>query len=71
MSKNKRVWLKVIFALVGAAGGFLYWKLIGCNTGTCPLKSVWYYSTLWGLTMGYLIGDLTVGLIGRRAAENE
>lgn len=71
MLKDRKTWFKLIFAIVGAIGGFLYWKLIGCTSGTCPIQSVWYFSTLWGLAMGYLIGDLTGGLIGRRAAENE
>ena len=71
MSKNKKIWLKIIFALVGAIGGFLYWRLIGCTTGTCPLQSVWYFPTLLGMAWGYLLGDLTGSLIWRRAAENE
>jgi len=48
----------IIFSLVGAVGGFLYWKFVGCLSGTCPIKSVWYLSTLWGLAMGYLIGSI-------------
>ena len=71
MSKNKKLWFKVIFALVGALGGFLYWRLIGCTNGTCPIQSVWYFSTLWGLAFGYLLGDLAVGFIWRRASEHE
>jgi len=62
-SKNK---LKIIFILVGATAGFLYWKFVGCNSGTCPLKSVWYWSTLWGAVMGYLIGDLIAGFVEKR-----
>ena len=54
----KKHYLIVIFSTAGAAGGFLYWKFVGCLSGTCPIKSVWYLSTLWGLTFGYLIGSL-------------
>ena len=54
--KNKI--LQIIFALAGALGGFLYWKFVGCESGTCAIKSVWYWSTLWGAVFGYLIGDL-------------
>ena len=71
MSKNKKVWFNVIVALVGALSGFLYWRLIGCTTGTCPIQSVWYFSTLWGLVVGYLLSDLVVEFIWRRAAEHE
>ena len=48
----------IIFLVAGAIGGFLYWKFVGCLSGTCPIKSVWYLSTLWGLAMGYLIGSI-------------
>ncbi|HET6555959.1 MAG TPA: DUF6132 family protein [Prolixibacteraceae bacterium] len=71
MPKNKKLWTKVIFAIVGAVGGLLYWKLIGCKSGTCPIKSVWYFSMLWGFAFGYLVGDLLGSIIFRRARENE
>jgi len=53
----------VIGTIAGAAGGFLYWKFVGCQSGTCPIKSVWYLSTLWGLVMGYLVGSIIEELI--------
>jgi hypothetical protein len=71
MAKNKVIWIKVAFALVGATGGFLYWKFVGCESGTCPIQSVWYYSTLWGMAMGYLIGDLLLSFILKKAPKNE
>jgi len=49
----------------------LYWKFIGCTSGTCPIKSVWYLSTLWGATMGYLLGDLIGGFIMTKKTKNE
>ena len=48
----------LIAGVIGGAGGFLYWRFIGCNSGTCPIRSVWYWSTLWGMAFGYLLGDL-------------
>ena len=51
------------FILLGALGGFLYWKFIGCESGTCRIKSVWYWSTLYGAIFGYLIGDILLGII--------
>jgi len=53
----------VIGTIAGAAGGFLYWKFVGCQSGTCPIKSVWYLSTLWGLVMGYLVGSIIEELL--------
>jgi hypothetical protein len=46
--------------------GFLYWKFIGCLTGTCPIKSVWYYSTLYGLLFGYLAGDIIFSIKSKK-----
>lgn len=47
----------ILFLLIGAGGGFLYWKFVGCKSGTCPIKSVWYLTTFWGAAIGYLLGD--------------
>ena len=71
MSKNRKIWLKVIFALVGTIGGFLYWRMVGSTEGSWPITSGWYFPTLMGMILGYLLGDLTGGLIWKRAAENE
>jgi hypothetical protein len=53
----------ILFSAAGAIGGFLYWKFIGCQSGTCPIKSVWYLSTLWGLAFGYLTGSFLKDLV--------
>jgi len=69
--KGKNLQIKLLSSLVGAIGGFLYWKFVGCTSGTCPIKSVWYLSTLWGAVMGYLLGDLIGGFIMTKKAKNE
>jgi hypothetical protein len=71
MMNKKALWMKVIFAGIGALVGFLYWRFIGCTSGTCPIRSVWYFSTLWGLAMGYLTGDLIGSFLFKREAKNE
>ena len=53
--KSNRI--QFIFMTAGAFGGFIYWKFIGCTSGTCVIKSVWYWMTLWGAAVGYLTGD--------------
>lgn len=53
----------IIFTLAGLVGGFLYWKYIGCLSGTCRIKSIWYMSTLYGGIIGYLAGDILVSII--------
>jgi len=61
---NKNIFV-IIFSLAGAIGGFLYWKFIGCQSGTCPIKSVWYLSTLWGVAFGYLLGSIIKDLLSK------
>ncbi len=67
--KEKKVAL--ILTGIGAIGGFLYWRLIGCNSGTCPIQSVWYWSTLWGAVMGYLIGDIIIDMVKKHRKRKE
>ena len=51
----KRNWLYIIGALFGAIGGFAYWYFIGCSSGTCPITSSPYISTLYGALLGSLV----------------
>ncbi len=62
--KSNRI--QIVFLFAGAAGGFLYWKFVGCESGTCAIKSVWYWSTLWGAAVGYLTGDFIGDFIKKR-----
>lgn len=48
--------MALIGFLVGLAGGFLYWKFIGCSGGSCPISSSPVASSLWGaVTGGFLL----------------
>ena len=38
----------------GAALGLGYYLTVGCQTGACPLTSLWWSSALYGAVMGYL-----------------
>ena len=69
--KSKVFRYKLLITIIGAIGGYLYWKYIGCASGTCPIKSVWYLMTLWGTAMGYLLGDLSVNFVVKREAGND
>ena len=55
-AKKRRI--NLVFLLIGGLCGFLYWNFIGCSSGTCPITSHWYASMLYGMLMGWLIGDL-------------
>jgi hypothetical protein len=51
--KNNKLLLAGI--VLGAAAGFIYWKLVGCNSGTCLITSKWHNSTAYGALMGGLL----------------
>jgi len=57
MKKNflKKYYSELIGIVVGALGGFLYWKFIGCSSGSCPITSSPLISTIWGAVMGWLV----------------
>ena len=43
-------------ALAGAVAGYLYYRLVGCVTGACPIASRPWLSTLYGAAIGALLG---------------
>ena len=43
---------------LGGIAGYLYWKLIGCSSGTCMITSKPINSTLYGAVMGYLVAGM-------------
>ncbi|HCC69672.1 MAG TPA: hypothetical protein DEQ09_00750 [Bacteroidales bacterium] len=65
LTKGKKPYI-IGFTIAGGIGGFLYWRIVGCTTGSCPIKSVWYFSTLYGLILGYLAGDLVSGFFHKK-----
>jgi hypothetical protein len=40
--------------VIGAVGGYIYYAKIGCASGTCPITSSPYISTIYGAIMGGL-----------------
>jgi hypothetical protein len=49
--------LYLIGAFIGAISGFLYWKYVGCISGTCsitssPINSTAYFALMGGLLFG-------------------
>ena len=43
---------------LGALVGFLYWKFVGCSSGTCMITSKPINSTLYGALMGFLVAGI-------------
>ena len=58
--EKKKTWKRylpmMILAAVGAIGGFLYYRFVGCANGACPITSNPYVSTVYGGVLGALIG---------------
>ncbi len=47
---------RLLYVLIGATAGYLYYVFIGCASGTCPITSNPYLSTAYGAGMGLLLG---------------
>jgi len=47
----------LIGVVVGGGLGFAYYKFVGCSTGTCPLTSNPFISTIYGMLVGGLLAS--------------
>lgn len=47
----------LIGVIVGGGLGFAFYRFVGCSTGTCPLTSNPFISTLYGGLVGALIAS--------------
>lgn len=54
--QNRRTMKLALFVLGGAVAGYLYYRLVGCRSGACPITSSPIISTLYGAMMGLLLG---------------
>lgn len=50
-------WLVLLGLLLGAAGGYLYYRYVGCASGTCMITASPYLSAIWGALLGGLLFD--------------
>jgi len=50
--------LYIAGAIAGSLAGFLYWKWVGCASGTCLITSKPLNSSLYGAMMGALLFGL-------------
>jgi len=57
MKKLSKFYWSIGGLVLGGIGGYLYWKEIGCITGTCPLKSHWQTMVPYGMLVGYVVVD--------------
>ena len=47
------------YAGVGGVLGYLYYRLVGCRTGACPLTANPITSILYGALIGFLMSDFS------------
>lgn len=47
--------LPIAGIIIGALGGYLYWKFVGCNSGNCMITSKPVNSTVYGAVLVLLI----------------
>jgi tetrahydromethanopterin S-methyltransferase subunit G len=43
---------------LGAVAGFLYWKFVGCSSGTCMITSKPINISLYGSVIGVLLAGI-------------
>lgn len=54
----QKYWLLVVGFVVGAVGGWMYWRFVGCLGGSCPIWSNMYIATGYGGLLGFLLAGL-------------
>ncbi|MGL4370051.1 MAG: DUF6132 family protein [Spirochaetota bacterium] len=45
----------VLGIVIGGAGGYAYYRFVGCASGSCPITSNPFSSVVWGALLGALI----------------
>lgn len=69
--KRKTTLITVSLVVVGAIAGYIYWRTIGCTSGTCPITSKWHWTTLYGAFFGYFIGDTIRGYLKKKEKQTQ
>lgn len=55
----KKLTVNLLIILASAAAGFLYYKFVGCVSGTCPITSNPYASSAYGALIGLVLTQLS------------
>lgn len=67
-----RKYLPVIaMTVLGLVGGYLYYRFVGCASGTCAITSNPILSAVYGGLLGGLVGSLFIPRKCRACGTNE
>jgi len=58
INKVKKMLPIIIGAVVGGVGGFFFYRYVGCKSGACMITGNPYLSTIYGMLMGGLVGNI-------------
>ena len=61
----------LLLIIPGIIAGYLYWKYVGCTSGTCAITSSWHTMVLFGGLIGYFLGDSIDDIIKKRKKKEE
>lgn len=63
--------MKIISIIAGASAGWLYYRMIGCSSGACPITSNPLSSILFGGVFGYLLLPELFDLFRKKGKKND
>lgn len=49
---------QIIGVVLGIVGGYIYYRSVGCTSGSCAITSNVWLSMAWGAAAGYLIAGM-------------
>ena len=49
------VYSTLLGVTLGGLGGYAWYRLVGCQSGACPITARWYTSSLYGALIGFLM----------------
>ncbi len=61
---------QILGGIIGAMAGYIYWREIGCSTGTCPITSKPLNSVVYFGVLGYFVAGTIAGFINLKSGEN-
>ncbi len=48
---------EILGTVIGGALGYLYYKKVGCPSGTCPITSNRYITIAYGALVGFMLSS--------------